>query len=391
MKKTKIIALIAFSLLMFGLGCSDSLRGVFSTAFKTQWGINDIQLSTLVSASYVGNLLFLAVGGKLLDKFAYKPVLIAACGIWLAAALTSAFSPSFAVTTVSIALAMGASTLLNTAISIVSVQIFAGISAMMVNIFFFVQGIGTSGTQILAGNYATQFSAFQLINLILAILAVIVLVLFCAMRFPAKATPSQQHQQQAGAVQQKPPLTVWVFAVLMFGGYFVAEHGIMNWMLLYERDGLAVPSEKAAVYLSVFWALMTLGRIVFSPLANKLGAVKTIQIFGALACVAFTVGVVGGGATLALISASGLLLSVLYPMMVLSLRSLFPESMLASATGNIIAFGTIADIVFNWGFGRLTNAVGYRIGFLLLPIALLLFYISFTKLFRKNLSKAKNA
>ena len=51
---------------MLGLGSNDSLRGIFAPVFQDRYALSDSQLSLIVTISYVGNLLFLSLGGKLL-------------------------------------------------------------------------------------------------------------------------------------------------------------------------------------------------------------------------------------------------------------------------------------------------------------------------------------
>ena len=63
----KAVPFLCFAVLMFGLGSSDSLRGIFAPVFQNRYALSDPQLSMIVTISYVGNLLFLSLGGKLLQ------------------------------------------------------------------------------------------------------------------------------------------------------------------------------------------------------------------------------------------------------------------------------------------------------------------------------------
>mgnify|MGYP002950086876 FL=1 len=61
-------------------------------------------------------------------------------------------------------LAMGASTLLNTSITLITPFIFATSPAMIVNVLFFMQGFGTSGGQSLIGNLADDFGGWKAVT-----------------------------------------------------------------------------------------------------------------------------------------------------------------------------------------------------------------------------------
>ena len=59
------LTFFAFVVLMVGLGSNDSLRGIFSTIFQEHFSLTTTQLGLIVTASYIGNLVFLLVGGNL--------------------------------------------------------------------------------------------------------------------------------------------------------------------------------------------------------------------------------------------------------------------------------------------------------------------------------------
>ena len=86
--------------------------------------------------------------------------------------------------------------------------------------------------------------------------------------------------------------------MLVFGFYFIAEHGVMNWMVAYGVDGLGLPQASAAKYLSVFFGGMMIGRLCLSPLVDKLGALKSLAAFGGVSCMLYLIGSLGGAVTM---------------------------------------------------------------------------------------------
>ena len=146
-KNIRWIPVLCFGVLMLGLGSSDSLRGIFSPVFQEHYSVGGRGLSMMVVISYVGNLLFLSVGGKMMDTFDRKKVAMGMLGIWMAAVLLNVLTDSYPMILLSMFLALGASTMLNTSVNLLTPMVCAGYAGMMVNIFFFIQGIGTSGSQ----------------------------------------------------------------------------------------------------------------------------------------------------------------------------------------------------------------------------------------------------
>ena len=384
-KNIRWIPVLCFGVLMLGLGSSDSLRGIFSPVFQEHYSVGGKGLSMMVVISYVGNLLFLSVGGKMMDTFDRKKVAMGMLGIWMAAVLLNVLTDSYPMILLSMFLALGASTMLNTTVNLLTPMVCAGYAGMMVNIFFFIQGIGTSGSQFLLGRFAFSYDGWKMINGVLFAGGLVSLVLFAMVNLkPEKIKPKTIQKKKP---QDMPGASIFWLLVLMMGFYFIGEHGIMNWMLTYCMNALQMPSHTASTYLSIFWGGMTVGRLVFAPVVQKLGVRKSLKYFGGAGTVLFVTGVLSGSKGVILLSSSGLLISILYPTMVLFFQQIYPVSVVATKTGAIISAATIADIVFNAGFGALSDSMGIQISFLILPVCMVLYYCFYLLLLRVSPSE----
>ena len=384
-KNIRWLPVLCFGVLMLGLGSSDSLRGIFSPVFQEHYSVGGRGLSMMVVISYVGNLLFLSVGGKMMDTFDRKKVAMGMLGIWMAAVLLNVLTDSYPMILLSMFLALGASTMLNTTVNLLTPMVCAGYAGMMVNIFFFIQGIGTSGSQFLLGRFAFSYDGWKMINGVLFAVGLVSLVLFAMVNLkPEKIKPKTIQKKKP---QDMPGASIFWLLVLMMGFYFIGEHGIMNWMLTYCMNALQMPSHTASTYLSIFWGGMTVGRLVFAPVVQKLGVRKSLKYFGGAGTVLFVTGVLSGSKGVILLSSSGLLISILYPTMVLFFQQIYPVSVVATKTGAIISAATIADIVFNAGFGALSDSMGIQISFLILPVCMVLYYCFYLLLLRVSPSE----
>ena len=373
-KNIRWIPVLCFGVLMLGLGSSDSLRGIFSPVFQEHYSVGGRGLSMMVVISYVGNLLFLSVGGKMMDTFDRKKVAMGMLGIWMAAVLLNVLTDSYPMILLSMFLALGASTMLNTTVNLLTPMVCAGYAGMMVNIFFFIQGIGTSGSQFLLGRFAFSYDGWKMINGVLFAVGLVSLGLFAMVNLKPEKEKTKPKTSQKKKPQDMPGASIFWLLVLMMGFYFIGEHGIMNWMLTYCMNALQMPSHTASTYLSIFWGGMTVGRLVFAPVVQKLGVRKSLKYFGGAGTVLFVTGVLSGSKGVILLSSSGLLISILYPTMVLFFQQIYPVSVVATKTGAIISAATIADIVFNAGFGALSDSMGIQISFLILPVCMVLYY-----------------
>ena len=357
MKHTRL-TFAAFVVLMVGLGSSDSLRGIFSPVFSSHFALSATQLGLIVTVSYIGNLVFLLVGGNVIERFEKKKALLALTGIWMAALAVFAFTDNYYLLLAGMFCAMGASTLLNTTL----------------NLLFFTQGIGTSGSQSLLGRYATDIGFWHKTNLVLLALgaAAVLLLAFSTVPGP-RADGPHPAKRQSGVLKNRAALPL----VFVFGFYFIAEHGVMNWLVAYATAGLGMEQAKASNYLAVFFGGVMLGRLVLSPLVDRLGILKSMGVFGSLSAVLYIAGVVGGAAAMPLWAASGFFLSILYPTLVMSIRLFFPHGQVAGAAGTIISVASLFDILFNVGFGRLVDTLGYGVSIYVLPLAMAAFIITF--------------
>ena len=379
----KAVPFLCFAVLMFGLGSSDSLRGIFAPVFQNRYALSDTQLSLIVTISYVGNLLFLSLGGKLLDTFGRKTVVLSVTAIWVLSMLLNVVSDSYICILISMFFALGASTLLNTTVNILTPVVFSGYAGLMVNIFFFIQGIGTSGSQFVLGRYGLSYPGFKGVSFLLLLIGAAAGFLLILIPLGGERRP--EHLQynvktEAPVTQANPKPVVFILLCTMIGFYFIGEHGIMNWLFSYCIQAFQLPSGKASVYLSLFWGGMTAGRLIFAPVVQRQGTVKSIRIFGTVGTLLFCAGILTGENGILLLSISGLAISVLYPTMVLLIQQIYPAGVVATRTGAIISVATVADIVFNLFFGMITGAIGYRLSFMILPACMVGFNICYMAL-----------
>lgn len=367
------LTFFAFVVLMVGLGSNDSLRGIFSTIFQEHFSLTTTQLGLIVTASYIGNLVFLLVGGNLSTRFSKKRVLQVLILIWMAALALFAFTSNYTVLLIGMALALGSSTLLNTTMNLITPLLFATAPGFFVNFLFFTQEIGTSGSQYILGSHADGFAFWQHTNLVLLILGAVAFVLLLFCNVPEEAAAPADAPAQKGGYDWR----IIVPYVLVFGFYFIAEHGVMNWMVAYGVDGLGLPQASAAKYLSVLFGGMMIGRLCLSPLVDKLGALKSLAAFGGVSCVLYLIGSLGGAVTMPVWAISGLSFSILYPTLVMSIRLYFPAQQVSGAAGTILSIASLADILFNVGFGKLVDMAGYAVSIRVLPLSVLAFFIVF--------------
>lgn len=392
-KQTQIALYIVFAILMMALGSSDSLRGVFAPIFEEHFTLSASDLSLIITVSYVGNLVFMLLGTRISDAFGLRMVFIATMLLWMAALALYLLTDNFILLLGGMFFAMGASTLLNIMLNLMSPFLFAA-PGMILNTLFFTQGIGTTFTQSVISSSVDSFVDWKLVNGTLLVMGAVAVLAFAFLsrgikglnrdhlngsNAPTDTAGSDATSGSAPKVRYSEILRApafWFF-FLCFGCYFVGEHGIMNWMNIYLIRGQNFTAADAAVFPALFFGGMTLGRLLLSKLVDKAGIMRSLRLCFISGTVIYVIAFVFGGNAYYLFALAGFMLSIIYPTMMLSVQLYFPAYNAATATGVIMSVATIFDIVFNAVFGYVIEAVGYDISMSLMPIAMVLATVIF--------------
>ena len=390
-KYQKTMIFTSFMMIMIGLGASDALRGVFAPIFQSHFRLNTVQLSMIITISYVGNLLFLSLGGMVVDRYKRKNVAIGVMVLWMGALVLYLATDHYICLLVGMLFAMGASTLMNTIINLTTPLVFLATPGLVVNTLFFIQGIGTSGSQSLVGNFADGIGSWKIANGILLALGAVGTVLLFFSKVPEREDEATDldKAREAEKNRKKPGLKAvfgnpaFYYISVSFGLYFVAEHGILNWLVTYLQNALGMAASSASNYLAIFFGGMTLGRLLLAPVVQKLGAASSIKVFGTAGIALYVLGAALGSRTVMLLSISGFLLSIIYPTMVLLIRRYYKIEVLATATGMIISAATLFDIAFNAVFGWISDILGLGRSFLILPVCGVLFLLCYYVFLKK--------
>ena len=465
---------LILGLLMLGLGSSDALRGVFAPVFREHFALNTSQLSLIITVSYIGNFVFMLLGGRLSDHFGLRRAFCGSLCCWIGAEALYLLTDHYPALLVGVFFAMGTSTLLNMLMNVMSPRLFT-VPGAAINILFFIQAIGTTLTQGGIGRLATSFFAWKLVSLALLLIGVIALLAFARLssgdaglsydrrireeaagEISKKVSEEVVSEEAAGEIsrevgeetdgeisrkvseetvgelsrevgeetageinkrisgetagnihkkeraetgegipqkaagraseRKKPPYpeekeapyimilhrpAFWLF-ILIFGTYFIGEHGVMNWMNIYCRDGLGMSARDAALIPSLFYGGMMLGRLLFAPAIAKLKIRKALLIFLGSGTGVYILSFVLGQRAFFLLFAAGLGLSVIYPTMTMCIQLYFHRELTTTATGAIMSAGTLFDIAFNAIFGLVIARVGYGMGMMILPLAMCL-------------------
>ena len=173
---------IVSAILMVILGVSDALRGIFTPLFTSVFGFSMSQVGFIVSASYLGNLICLLFGGMILDRMGRRRAMSLFIIALAISELLLLLGHSYAILLIGFFLALGISTLLNTTINLISDSFSATRSLMLLNALFFLQGIGTSGSQLILSRYSSSITVWNGVLIAMAVLLIPLAILVMRMK-----------------------------------------------------------------------------------------------------------------------------------------------------------------------------------------------------------------
>lgn len=352
--KNKGLYIISAALMVI-LGVSDALRGIFTPLFTSVFGFDMSQVGVIVSASYLGNLICLLFGGMILDKIGRKKAMAFFIIALALAELLLLLGSNYAILVFGFFLALGISTLLNTTINLISDSFSATRSLMLLNALFFLQGIGTSGSQLILSRYSSSIAVWNGVLITMAVLLIPLAILVMRMKEEKREDKADGRTITDNTGKMQTGMIALI--ALTLGLYLIAEHGITNYIIMYGTSYLQISAAEAGLALSLYSAGLMIGRLVLGTVVDRIGAEK--MIFLSLVIATLVAIATFATSVLTLLFIVGLAISIVYPTTVSLVRKHAPISLGARATTIAVSAASILDVIFNAVFGKAIDSFGY--------------------------------
>ncbi len=348
--------------IMFLIGWIDNIRGVLIPSIKAAFDVNYTSLASMMLLSTLGYVCATFTGGILTDRVGHRTVvligfLIVVCSIWgISAASIFYYLVAFMVV---LGYGMG---LLVVGASTLAPVIFIKNQGIMMNLFHFFYGVGATIGPRYAGSMLTKEFTWNQIYLysLLMIGSFFLYYFFC--RFPKVESRNNEKVPLKIILKDK---RVILFSIAL-GFYVAAEVGIGNWFVTYLQNGRGLSELQSASYLSAFYIIFTIGRLVGGFVVEKIGYLKSVRYAAIGSIILLLLGIFSNKNWIALISASGLFFSIIYPTTMTIVMRTFDKG-LNTIIGVVMTTASAVNMLTNWIIGRTNDMFGEAVGFGLIP------------------------
>lgn len=360
-----------FSFFIFGF--VDNLKGATLSSLLTDLNFNYAQGGSILFGAYLGFFIATLAAGVLADSVGNRRILILAGGLIslgiLAFAEASTFWLLFAAMTV-LGLGMGCIEVSGNGLIIELHLLNRG---RYLNLLATFHGIGALIVPLYAGwllNAGVSWRQVFQYSLPLAILLTLAFVLTpTPSKNRVKPTASSGFDWQAVGKLGFTGQMIWFYLAIAF--YVGAELGIAAWIVEFLQRSKGFHLTGATGFLSLFFTMVMVGRVVGSLVVERLGYVRSVlgAAAGGLLCV--LIGIFGPPSLAVFVPVCGLFFSIIFPTITAVVSDVNPEKT-NTILGLLFAAGGVGGALGPWAIGIASNSLGIQMGFALVAVYCLL-------------------
>jgi fucose permease len=298
-KKTRILLVILINGTMFLFGFLENIKGVSYPLIKNEFGVSYDEQGRMVSLLSFSYTFFCVAAGFILSRFGIKKVYLLGFIFALLGLFAVFFAPGFWVTAACLFLVFSCFGLFEIGVNGLASILFTKKAALFLNLLHFLYGVGAIlgpwAAGILCGMEGISWRHVYLFSVPLVLIFFIPAI---AAKYP---DPAGDLPREVPAVAAKISFTgalrtpmVWFFGVTL-GLMMSTEMATSNWGSLYFQDVYGMnPTSAGAGFVSSFFILFTLSRLVSGFIIEKIGYVKSLTgavfITGAIFIAGFALG-----------------------------------------------------------------------------------------------------
>ncbi|KAI7260611.1 hypothetical protein KC345_g10026 [Hortaea werneckii] len=346
---------------------SDNFKGIFVPLFKADFGVNNTQIGYVLTSCLFMYALFQYIGGILIEKFGYKNILALGFIVAMASLGVLIACNSFVMLVIGLSLLNSGIAMFNVGVNTLGPAMTVASTAVLMNMVNFSYGTGNTALQQVTGTLLKHGIRWQSFYFIMLLCCAALFIYLLLLKIPYVPQASGSSYPKSALFRNKL-LYAYITAI---GFYVAAEYGIGNWFVNYMSEQFALDAERRALYMTLFFGLMTLGRLFGGYIADKLGYFRSILLYGIIASILCAGGIALGQSGLMLFAISGFFFSIIYPTLMSTIRTVFREGA-SYVTGLILMCGTLIAMAVNLLIGMANDHLGVYYAFYIVAVCLIL-------------------
>jgi fucose permease len=369
--KTTIILLTAGCFLaFFAFGFTDNLKGPTLPAMLAEMNFSYGTGGNIFFGEYLGFLIATLVTGLLADRFGLKSaVLLAGVLLLVGVGGYSSSSSAWLLGGSLFIMGMGLGAL-ELGPNAIIVALHPRRKGMLLNLMSVMHGMGSLFAPLIAGAALASGISWRSVYRWDLGLAAAFTVYFLLARFPrnegAGLSPIEFRDIPRFAFRGRLP---WFHASIAL--YVAAEIGVASWLVTFLQQGRGASVIDSNRALTLFFALLMVGRFVGGFLVHRVGYLRSIFLaaVGALACI--SAGLFGPDRLAILLPATGFFFSIIFPTLTAAVSDSQPEHT-NTILGVLFTFAGLGGLLGPWLVGWGSELLGLERGFAMNVILVLL-------------------
>jgi len=364
--RRRVFASAGLGMLLFGVTLT-TLGSVLPPLIERH-GLNRADAGSLMALMSLGILAGSLVFGPIVDRFGYRPVLVAgALGVGLGLSAIAAAPTSTVLAPAMLVFGFGGGLLNGATNALVSDITPEGRESglALLGVFF---GIGAFGVPLALG-LLLRWATYTAITGALALLVIAPLTIFFQARFPPPKQAQGFPLRRVGALLGDAPLLLVGVMLFFQSGMEITLGG---WSAQYVREVLRLSERRSILVLSLFWVGMVAARLVLARWLRswRVATVYSCSLSLALTGASLLLAVpdtMAAGAGLFLLGSG---LAAGFPILLGFLGGLYRD-LTGTAFSAVFVMALVGGSTLSYLTGVLGDRIGLRASLVIVPAALL--------------------
>lgn len=361
-KRNYVFQLLTVFIGFLIFGFSENVKGPAIPRIQTDFGLNEMQIGTLLSLNSLGYLLACSFTAYLTRKWGARTVTMLAFGSMAASGVLIFASHTYPVFSGSYFLMYIGNGMLEIALAILAARIFVGNTGTMMNLSHFFYGLSSTVAPLIAsglmtvsiGGYTLDWRGMYLIILSLSVIPMIPTLLS---RFPGE---EEQDGERVPFTQLMRDPAIWLIVlVLSFG--VVSELAVGGWLVNFLEKAYHWNTTSASGMLSAFFLCFTFARLALGPVTDKIGFTLSLILFSAFSGICTLVAIWAGEPGAFLFAAAGIGIAPIYPTVMALVAKKYRASSDSVITFIVTLMG-VGSVIGNYLIGWITDGIKELVG-----------------------------